>query len=249
MDSTALPRALRTTRWMPRRLGEVISAEIVAAIAKDKYPVGSKLPTEPELQAQFGISRTAVREALKWVESRGLISIRQGRGAQVNPIELWDLTDPDVLSVMLTHNSHLEIFDQLMAVREMLEPSIAGDAAREISDARLESLSDLLDQMGQQLDNLEKFQNLDVEFHDVIASSSPNLIARSVMRSIAEPLFIARRMMSEIPESSRLAHADHLAILDALSRHDEQAARDSMHRHLTRSHRQLIALWDQTQSG
>lgn len=216
----------------PRRLGEVVAEELVRRISGDEYEPGDKLPTEPELQIAFGVSRTALREALKWVESRGLISIRQGRGAVVNPIEHWDLTEPIVLGALLEKNPRLDMFGQLMAVRTWLEPQLARSAAAFITEEALTNLKSLLDAMSKEIGQQDAFMLHDVEFHEVIKAHADNLIARSIMSSIATPLWISRRLMNRYPGSSKEAHSEHVAIYEALMARDPERAEDAMRNHL-----------------
>lgn len=216
----------------PRRIGAVVAEELVRRLSGDEFEPGDKLPTEPELQLTFGVSRTALREALKWIESRGLISIRQGRGAVVNPIEHWDLTEPIVLGALLENNPGLDMFGQLMAVRTWLEPQLARSAASLVSQESLNTLRKLLDSMSNEIGQQDPFMQHDVEFHEIIKLSAGNLIARSIMTSIATPLWISRRLMNQFPGASRDAHREHLAIYDALAARDPDRAEAAMRDHL-----------------
>lgn len=227
----------------PQRFGDLVAEEVVRSLARGDYAAGDRLPTEPRLQESYGVSRTVLREALKFVEGRGMITIRQGRGAVVQPVRSWDLLDPLVLSSMLEHHPTPEAFEQLMAVRAMLEPDLARAAAERISADDLEELRRLLDRMVHELDQPEAFLLHDVEFHDVINRSAGNLIALSIMNTIELPLRSSRRLTNSIPRALDQAQDAHQLIYDELVAHEPARAAEAMRQHLSWSRDQLLLRW------
>ena len=227
----------------PQRFGDLVAEEVVRSLARGDYAAGDRLPTEPRLQEGFGVSRTVLREALKFVESRGMITIRQGRGAVVQSVTSWDLLDPLVLSTMLEHHPTPEAFEQLMAVRAMLEPDLARAAAERISADELTELQRLLDKMAKEFDQPEAFLLHDVEFHDVINRSAGNLIALSIMNTIELPLRSSRRLTNSIPRALDQAQDAHQLIYDHLVAHDSDRAAEAMRQHLSWSRDQLLLRW------
>lgn len=227
----------------PQRFGDVVAEEVVRCLARGDYAPGDRLPTEPRLQESFGVSRTVLREALKFVEGRGMITIRQGRGAVVQPVTSWDLLDPLVLSAMLEHHPTPEAFEQLMTVRAMLEPDLARAAAARMGVDELDELQRLLNQMAHELDQPEAFLLHDVEFHDVINRSAGNLIALSIMNTIELPLRSSRRLTNSIPRALDQAQDAHQLIYDQLVARDPEGAAEAMRRHLSWSRDQLLLRW------
>jgi DNA-binding FadR family transcriptional regulator len=224
------------------RLGAVLMAELIERIASGHWAEGELLPTEVELQAEFTVSRTALREGLKAVEDRGMISIRQGRGAVVQPVTAWNLLDPLVLSALIDHHPTPEIFEQVMAVRLMIEPELARSAAAAATE-QLDAMSNLLDRMDDEIGDPDAYLELDVEFHRLLAESSPNLVARGIMASIEQPLRSSRRLTNTLPHALDRAQREHRAIHERLRAGDGEGAAAAMREHLLRAERQLLDRW------
>src|SRR6476620_8331959 len=83
------------------RLGATVAAELVDAIGRGDLPAGTTLPPESVLCEQFAVSRTVIRESVKRVEEKGLVTVAQGRGTVVNQSRRWNVLDPDVLSALV----------------------------------------------------------------------------------------------------------------------------------------------------
>lgn len=227
----------------PQRFGDVVAEALVRSLARGDLQPGDRLPPEPQLQTDFGVSRTVLREALKFVESRGMISIRQGRGAVVKPTESWNLLDPLVLSATLETHPTPEVFEHLMAVRALLEPELTKSAASRIADEDLNLLADLLSRMAGEVTESEQYLLHDVEFHGVINRNAENLVARSILTSIEMPLRISRRLTNTIPDALVSAQQEHQRIFELLRSRDGDAAAEAMRTHLSRSRDQLLQRW------
>lgn len=118
------------TRQIARELGE--------KIVGGGYAVNSILPFESELCHEFGASRTVVREAVKMLTAKGLLSARPKRGTHVRPENEWNLLDPDVLQWMLGRNFSLDLLQHFTETRLGVEPIAAKLAAENATaDAKL----------------------------------------------------------------------------------------------------------------
>ncbi|WP_433892660.1 FadR/GntR family transcriptional regulator [Streptomyces sp. CA-111067] len=228
----------------PQRLGTVVMVEIIERIARGELPKGALLPTETELQTEFGVSRTALREGLKAVEERGMIAIRQGRGAVVLPVTEWNVLDPFVLTPLLDHHPTPEMYEQLNAFRMMLEPDMARLAAARISEQDLGRLAELLTVMATEFDDPDAFLEHDLLFHSVIADAAGNLLARAIMTGIEQPLRSSRRLTNRIPRSLEKAQESHSAIHRCLAGKDGEGAAAAMREHLSWSHDRLLGSWE-----
>ena len=149
MSETAdSPRRLRR----PPRLAPAVAEDLIDRIVGGEFAERSALPAEAMLCDEYGISRTVAREAMKMLESDGLVHISHGRRATVGEREQWNLLDPVVLRAELAHDATLTVIDDLVHVRATLETSMAAAAAVRIDAAgrneltaafaRLEELSD-----------------------------------------------------------------------------------------------------------
>jgi len=208
----------------PPSLVETV-CERLADLARQE-PDGDRLPTERELSAQLGVSRSVVREAAQRLELQGLIEIRQGSGMKV----------VDKLHKPLNSAFHLRVPDDkqrlvhLTEVRLALEPENARHAAerataaqmRELRRAheRLELARDFEDQVG-----------ADMDFHRLLAEASGNPISALLMQSLSELLqaSLAHGYRRVTPV---LAIRQHGAVLLALEKRDPAAAARAMQRHL-----------------
>ena len=242
-DGPSLPQTSWRRLDRPQRFSDLVAAEVVRALARGDYATGERLPAEPQLQQAFGVSRTVLREALKFVESRGMLSIRPGSGAVVQPVAAWNLLDPLVLSAMLEHHPTPAAFEQLMSVRTMIEPELARAAAEVIGDDELDHLAQLLLEMADQVEDPEAFLQHDVEFHNLINRCSGNLIAYSIMTSIEQPLRSSRRLTNTIPHALDRAQDAHQLIYDQLRDRDPERAAEAMRAHLAWSRDQLLLRW------
>nr|WP_246550217.1 FCD domain-containing protein [Bradyrhizobium liaoningense] len=99
-------------------------------IAQDLIPVGTTLPPEPELEARFGVGRGVVREAIKTLAAKGLVSVRPRHGTQVLPRHEWSLLDRDVLSWLVGQDEpDRDLLLAIQEVRSIIEPAAAALAA------------------------------------------------------------------------------------------------------------------------
>ena len=106
-------------------LGVAVVRDLVKAIVTGTVAPGDILPPEGTLSQQFAVSRTVIRESMKRVEEKGLVTVSQGRGTVVNHSSQWNVLDPDVLSALVDHDETLEVLDELAVVRGSLEATMA----------------------------------------------------------------------------------------------------------------------------
>lgn len=221
-----------------RRLFQDVADQIVALIEEGAFPPGSRLPGERELSDRFGVSRVTIREAEIALQATGRIRIKTGSGVYVaDPAEMAPPSRlPEVSAFELTE------------ARSLFESEAAALAAPIISAADLAALRDLLDQMAQDSLSDDDVTAIDRLFHLTIAGASGNKAIIHVIESLW-------RLRTELPEVRRthasVCHSDgaarqmeHAAIVDALERHNPQAARVAMRQHFSRL---LEAMLDATE--
>jgi len=115
-----MSRGIRTT-FRParrRRIHEDVAEQLRDAILDGRFRAGEKLPPERELALEFGVNRTSVREAIKLLEGGGLLAVRQGDGATVQPLIEASL---DVIAPMIFHGGRIDV-DTLVELMEVLSP-------------------------------------------------------------------------------------------------------------------------------
>lgn len=213
------------------QLSKQVEAEIESAIRSRRFEPGSKLPTEQALCQQFGVSRTAVREALRMLSARGLIAITKGKGIYVQRISADTVTAPLHLFLTLTSDSH-HVLD-IVHARQIIEPPIAAAAAVHHTEEDAAQLERDHHALATYQGDYVELAHLDMNFHLSVARASEN----SIIPLILEPI---HRLLPEI-KSSVYASVDdaqgsaviwHRKILDAILRRDADGARSAMEQHL-----------------
>ena len=117
-------------RTKPGRIQTVLTT-LGREIAQDVIPAGTALPPEPNLEARFGVGRGVVREAVKTLAAKGLVSVRPRHGTHVLPRNEWSLLDRDVLSWLIGQDEpDRDLFLAIQEVRSIIEPAAAALAAR-----------------------------------------------------------------------------------------------------------------------
>jgi DNA-binding FadR family transcriptional regulator len=166
------------------RLGVTVVAGLVDAIVRGDLPPGSSLPPEAVLCEQFGVSRTVIRESVKRLEEKGLVTVAQGRGTQVLNADSWNMVDATVLSALVANDATLGILDDLSVVRASLEGVIARDAASRRTPEELERLRDALVLMRATIDDEPRFNAADVIFHTTVGEMTPNRLAVNLVNTL-----------------------------------------------------------------
>jgi hypothetical protein len=102
-----------------------VTKALAIRILSGRYPQGTLLPTEVQLGAELGVSRTALREATRTLAAKGLIESRQRAGTRVRASEDWNRLDPDMLSWMAAIEPDLDFVNGLTEARKIIEPAVA----------------------------------------------------------------------------------------------------------------------------
>lgn len=215
-----------------KTLSQEVQNHIEKAILEKKFLPGDKLPSEYELCEMFGVSRTALREALQMLSAKGLITIKKRKG-----IFIEDYSPQNVIKPMRTYlelNFDKEIIRHILEVRKVLEPEICRLAARNRTELELEELKENLTEFEQlSPDQYQLEGTLDREFHRLIAQASHNLIIPIIMDPIYQILpKIKSLILSEINTAIDSAREYHRLIFNAIKDQDEEKAFDIMKKHM-----------------
>jgi DNA-binding FadR family transcriptional regulator len=163
----------RRTAQKRSRQDEIVR-ELAHEIVGGGRPEGSLLPSDAELMARFGVSRTVLRETLKTLAAKGLIQPKTRVGTRVVERTNWNLFDPDMLRWHLDCGIGLELLAHLSDVRLALEPVAASLAAQRRSEADVAALHAIVDRMEATDASPEEFAAADLDFHLTIARLSGN---------------------------------------------------------------------------
>ncbi len=213
----------------PERLYERIVSQIEERIVGGELKTGDQLPPEHELAKQFGVSRTAVREAIKALREKRLVEVRPGKGTFIT-----NGTPEAVrhsLGLLIKFGRPNGLAD-LVEVREILEPEIAALAATRITPEYIATMQEAIVIMDKALDDVDTFVEADLDFHLALAEATQNPVIPLLMDSIIDLLREERKQIGLVDGGLRRGQSHHKKILQAVARGDAQAARRCMQDHL-----------------
>jgi DNA-binding FadR family transcriptional regulator len=218
----------------PTNLARAITTELVERIVRGDHPSGTSLPPEPVLCETFSVSRTVIREAMKVLQEKGLVQVRQGAGTLVTPPSTWNMLDDLVLGAVIAEDETLGVLDDLVVTRRLLESDMAMVAARTSDEETVAELRDLVDLMDGLVDDPALYREQDHAFHDTIMRASGNRIARGVVRALESQVFHTARYMGRTDrELCAASNRGHRRIYERIAAHDPSGAADAMFAHIT----------------
>jgi len=217
-------------------LSQKIERRIEEAIRQRKLVPGNKLPSEKELCASFAVSRTALREALRRLNARGLIEIKKGSGMYVSEIAIEDAINSLNLYYDLKFDSNL--IAHMIEMRSLFEPQIAVLAARNRKEEDLDELRrNILDLGKCNPDNTQLEADIINRFHTNMAKATHNPMVFVSMEPIFSLLPRLRNFMyANIDGEKDYTLAAQQKILDAVEKQDEETAGRAMAELLKRNY-------------
>lgn len=226
-----------TERKMFKQVGDRVSVkemildQIEKAILSKQLSPGDKLPSENELCQQFGASRTSVREALQSLAANGLISVEKGRGMFVNHITSDSVAAP--LSKYLKMKLDEFYMLDLVKARQIFEPAIAFEAAKNHTDEDIKILKkDILD-LEDHNKGFKELAQLDMNFHQHLAKATQNVVVPLLLKPVQQLMpEVKSTVYANIEQAKESAIIWHEKILEAVKTSDPQLAYSRMTEHL-----------------
>lgn len=218
----------------PVRLFDQVVEQLQALIVEGTWQPGDRLPSEAELGASYGVSRSVVREALRVLESKGLIEVRSGAGAFVATPHASFRAAGEAIEWLASQRDSLR---QLLQVRETVEGLTASLAASALPPDVLSELQDIVRQqrqLAQSRSSLDGQVELDVRFHTLIAQVSGNAIAEEIIGRIVPAFCDSNRAVLYLKANMDQTLQEHQAIVDALASGDAASAEQAMRTHVAR---------------
>ena len=223
--------ALRNTTVRRRRLYEDVASGLEAMIREGALTHGDALPSERELTVQFGVGRTAVREALFHLQKMGVIELRSGERARVT-----HPTPEAVVESLAGAARHMlakpDGIKEFQSARTFFEVGLARHAAKHATAADLRELAAALEANRLSIGDLAKFERTDVDFHYMLAVIPQNPIFTALHSAIAEWLVEQRHVTLAYPGQNQLAYRAHKTIYDAIAARDADRAERVIKAHL-----------------
>ena len=229
-----LPAADRDARPMElapvksTRIYEEIVRQVKGMIAEGRLKSGDRLPPERELAEKFVVSRTSVREALRALQSLGLIEIRAGDGAFVRQVSVDALIEPLAFVIL----SEREAVGELFEARRLLEPAMAGLAAERATPDEILEMERILEEQAKEVAAGRTGLAQDAAFHDAIAGAAHNRAITRIVHVLVDLLARTREESLHTPGRPTRSHEDHRRVLAAIQNRDRDAAQKAMHDHL-----------------
>ncbi len=206
---------------------EEVAKQIERLILTKLHP-GDKLPAERELAEMFRVSRSSIRDAIRSLELVGLVEPRQGAGTVVCEVTADTLINP--LASLLKHQQQL--VGELLDFRLMIEPPLAARAATHASPEEIDEMEEILHRQGEKLAKEELAVEEDSEFHYAIAMASGNTVVLKVLDLLMDLLRDTRERSLQLQGRPQKSLGGHRRILSAIKRHDGEAAKAAMRRHI-----------------
>lgn len=212
------------------RVSDVIAARIKKDVSDGTLVPGEKLPAERDLAQRLKTSRLSVREAYRSLEELGLLSIKRGAGggAFIGQVDHQSVTRSLAMILRLGRTSH----DELTEARVLLEPPVARLAARRASADDVARLEALVREQQAALRSREGPRRLALEFHRLVARCARNLPLEIVMNSLADLTVEVITHVDLSTDVHRHVVVFHRRIVNAIRRHDEEAAYKLMRSHV-----------------
>ena len=203
-------------------------AKQIERLILEKLQPGDKLPSERELAEMLQVSRSSIRDAIRSLELTGLVEPRQGAGTIVRELSAESLVNPFANAL----KRRQELVSELLDFRKMLEPPLAARAATHASPDEVSEMEEILQRQEATLSHGEASIAEDAEFHYSIALASGNSVVLKVLDILMDLLRETRERSLQLQGRPQRSLAGHRRILAAIKRHDAEAAKDAMRRHI-----------------
>jgi len=217
----------------PKKISSQIAEQIRSSILAGEFSPGDKLPPERELAELFGVSRPSVREALNLLASSGLVESYQGGGTVVR--SLVELSTGNSLSELIKGEQARAL--DVIEVRKCMEAWTAYYAAQRALPEDLRKLEQIVLEMERNLEGMKPSQDLDANFHVIIAQATHNVVWLHLMQSIFDAMKEFQRgvwrVVYQTEEDHRVLFRHHREVFEAIRDRDAERARDAMLTHLT----------------
>lgn len=220
-----------------RKVYDLVAERLLNEIVQRRLSPGEAVPTERELATSFGVGRSSVREALRVLESKGVISAKAGT------FEVADFGNPLSHSLRLLLTLEEADVRELFEVRRVIEVDMAGLAAERRTDEDLARMDEALSEMHEHIESEERYIDADIRFHLAVVAAARNRIAHRMMQAIRDILRRALGPVFHVPGSPERSTGQHQAIRDAIAAGNAEAARAGMLDHLARTAGEAREAW------
>jgi GntR family transcriptional repressor for pyruvate dehydrogenase complex len=210
------------------RLYEQVADHVEELVGSGKLQQGDKLPPERELAQRLGVARGVVREAVKLLGARGLVTVRPGRGTFIVEMSSDSISDHLSRFFRLGYQSH----GDLNELRRILEVEIAFLAAQRAEAEDLAEMERAIQEMDDSIETPESYIDADIDFHLALARAAQNVMFPVLTEVLTALLRESRSLIFQVPGAPERGQAWHRRIYKAVERQDADAAREAMKQHM-----------------
>lgn len=207
-------------------LSSKLSEELLNYIRSENLKPGDRLPNESILAKKMGVGRSSIREAMKLLASRNIVTIRQGSGTYISQTPGM-VDDPLGFSFIADKQ---KLAQDSLEVRFLLEPVIASLAAQNASEEDIALLRRLCQEVEDLVQLGQDHTQKDIEFHTAIALSSKNVVVPRLIPVINSAIPLLIELTGNTLKQETID--THRALTDAIAAHNAAAAHDAMYLHL-----------------
>lgn len=215
------------------KLSDAVAAQLESLIRSGHFGAEGKFPSERDLAEQFGVGRSSMREAIKKLETLGIIVRTHGVGTFV--IDSSEDSQKSMSLLSAGEVTALELFN----VRYIIEPDGAAMAAARRTTKDIQELKAILKESAKPDISAKEFVKLDSEFHSKVAEATRNRLFIQIYRQIAPHHVIYSEKVISFDNRMFLAHQGHLKILQAIMAQDETLAKKEAYAHLKHAEKDL----------
>ena len=227
---------------MAMGLSSQVAGELGRRIVCGVYQPGDLVEDEDAAARRFRVSRTIIREAIKILSAKGLITVRRGVGTRVTPRSDWRLLDEDVLAWHQAAPPCPRMLMRLMEVRAAMEPAAAGWAALRATENDVRKINVAIENMEKTSAHTESFVIADAGFHSAILKAAHNEFLTALEGVIYAALLTSIRLTNKTPDENILSIPFHRTVAEAIAGRDEHEAAGRMRRLLDDASKRLAAM-------
>lgn len=220
---------------LPAQMAREMGRRIVAGT----FESGELIDDENTLAERYSVSRVVVREAVKILVEKGMLSVRRGIGTHVRSRNNWKLLDDDVMAWHLSAPPRREFLAQLTEIRLAVEPKAAAWAAKRATDEEIADIQSACDRMAEEQGSAEKFIIADALFHKAILHAAHNEFLAAIEGVTYSALLISVRITNKDPRENGASIPFHRDLANAIEARDADLAEKLTEKLLTDALRRL----------
>lgn len=205
-----------------------IMEDLGIAIVTGRYCEDNPFPIEASLCEKYNVSRSVLREAVKMLTAKGLLSARPRHGTWIQPEKNWNFFDPDVLRWLLERKLSYSLLIEFTQMRMAVEPYAAGLAAQTAGRSEITTIMHALSRMSAAEHGQDDPLASDIAFHVAVMKASGNRFYEQLCDMIDTALRISIRMTNHLKGVEQASVADHKKVADAIVMGDACAAEAAM---------------------